>query len=112
MLRLVPEGSTITRTYLAIPNHGGIGEEFPNTDEGWSEAVAAAQAKKAALVAQITESLGRFGTPENIEQTADVQVRIDLRWKINYPAGGGVDTIVESFKNVDRLRGTVGRVTP
>lgn len=103
--RLVPAGATITRTYLAIPGPGPvIGREFPNTDEGWDAAVTAAQAKKADLVARNAESLGKFGTPEEIEEGANIQVRIDLRWKIDYPDGDGVDTIIESYDDVDRLR--------
>lgn len=110
-MRLIPEGAVIERTYLQIPGHYGGGPEFPNTVDGWDEAVRFAQQKKADLVASLTESLGRFSTPEQIEKTANVQVRIDLRWKIKYPAsayaGGGasgMDTTVESYKDVDRLR--------
>lgn len=103
-LRLVPEGATIERTYLAIPGHYGIGREFANTDEGWDAAVLAARAKKADLVSSLTASLGTYSTPEEVERTADVQVRIDLRWSIRYPQGGGLDTTVESFKSIDRLR--------
>lgn len=107
-MRNIPEGATIVRTYLAIPGLCGIGDEFPNTPEGWADAVEAAQAKKAALVESITESLGSFGTPDGVEQTANVQVRIDLRWKMAYPQGGGIDTVIESYKDVDRLRPFIG----
>lgn len=102
-LRLIPAGAVIEETYLAIPGHYGIGDKFPNTDEGWDAAVTAVQAKKAALIESITESLHPFGTPGEVEQTADVQCRLDLRWRISY-AGGATDTVMESYKQVDRLR--------
>lgn len=110
-MRSVPEGAKVVRTYLQIPGYYGNGErEFPNTDEGWDAAVLAAQAKKAAIVAQNTEALGQFGTPEAIEAGANVQVRIDLRWKMKWDARdagtptSGIDTVIESYKDVDRLR--------
>lgn len=107
--RLIPEGATIIRAYLAIPGNYGIGDEFPNTDDGWADAVTAAQAKKSELIDRLTESMGRYTSAREIEQTADVQVRIDLRWKLDYPAGGGIDTVIESYRNVDQLRGNPAR---
>lgn len=106
-MRLVPEGSVIERTYLAVPGHSSIGTEFDNTEEGWDEAVTFAQKKKSDLVSKLTELQGAWSTPEQIEETANVQVRVDLRWKISDPVrGGGLDTIVESYRDVDRLRKT------
>lgn len=102
--RLVPAGATITRVYLAVPEHHGIGAEFDNTDDGWDTAVDYVQTKRRDLIEKLTESLGEFGTPEYVASTADVQCRIDVRWKIDYPGGGGVDMVVERIENVSRLR--------
>lgn len=88
----VPVGSTITRTYFALPEYVTTGDTFPNTREGWDAAVTEARALWAAIVEQIVESrLSR----EYAEQCADTQVVITLRWKIDYPGGGGMDTEVE-----------------
>lgn len=99
-LRLVQPGSQITRVYYSVPEHSGYGPEF----DTWDDAVRHAQAKRAELVASLTESLGAFSTPEETAHTADVQVRIDLRWTIKAPDGGGLDTVIESYKDVTKLR--------
>lgn len=102
-LRMIPEGAVIEETYLAVPGHYGFPlARFPNTADGWDEAVTYAQQKKADLVASLTESLGKFATPEQVEEAANVQVRIDLRWKVRDDKGY-TDTVVESYKDVDRL---------
>jgi hypothetical protein len=98
--RLVQPGSQITRVYYSVPEHYGIGPEF----DTWDDAVRHAQAKRAELVASLTESLGEFSTPEQTAHTADVQVRVDLRWDIKYPDGGGTDMVVESYTDVTKLR--------
>lgn len=104
-LRGVPEGTIVARTYYSIPGHYGSGDEFfPTTGTGWSDAVRAARAKKAHLVESLTESLGRYSTAEGVEEIAGRQVRIDLRWALRYPDGGGLDTPVESYTNIDALR--------
>ncbi len=98
--RLVPPGSRIIRVYFSVPEHYGIGPEF----DTWDDAVLHAQAKRAELVASLTESLGEFSTPERTAQSADVQVRVDLRWAIDHPDGGGTDIVVESNRDVTTLR--------
>lgn len=107
--RLVPAGATITRTYLAVPEYASIGREFENTDDGWDAAVEYAQAKLARIIEANTKSLGQFGNAEDIERGADVQVSIDVRWKIDYPNGGGIDLAVERIKHVANLRKAVRR---
>lgn len=106
MLSLIPAGSTIERVYYRVPGHYGYGDDF----DTWDDAVRNAQAKRTALVAQLTESMGRFGTQEAAERGADVQTVIELRWDIKYPPVGpqggasGIDTAVEKFGDVMNLR--------
>lgn len=108
-LRLIPEGATVTRTYLRIPGHYGIGPEFPNTAEGWAAAVKAARADKAARVAVLTERQGDWSTPSEIDEIASRLVRVDLRWTIRHPEGGSTDTVMESYTDVDSLVARPGR---
>lgn len=97
--RLVPEGATITRTYLAVPGTYTSGEEFPNTTEGWDAAVRCAREKHAGIVASVVA--GGLGE-EYARACADAQAVVDLRWTIKYPDGSvpmsGLDTVVERLK--------------
>lgn len=103
-MRTIPEGATITSAYLQVPGLYGNAEfKAPNTSQGWDDAVRFAREKKATLIAKLTESLGVFATPESIEENASNQVRIDLRWLLSYN-GGSTDTVIESFKDIGRLR--------
>lgn len=99
-LGIIKPGSRITRVYYSVPEHHGYGPEF----DTWDDAVRHAQARRAELVARLTESLAGFSTPDEIARTADVQVRIDLCWSIEFPDGGGSNVYVESYTDVARLR--------
>lgn len=97
--RLVKPGSRITRVYYAVPSAYTIGDKF----DTWDDAVRHAQQRRADLVASLTETLGGWSTPKQIEDAADAQVRVDLRWMIEDPDGGGIDTVIESYANVAAL---------
>ena len=105
MFGTIPAGATIDRVYYTVPEGASVGA--PMT---WNEAVDAARAKRARLVAQLTESLAGFSTPEQIAQTADVQTVVELRWVVSYPTAPGhagitgMDMSVERFGNVAHLR--------
>jgi hypothetical protein len=98
--RSVRAGAIITRVYYSVPDHYTTGDTFEDRDA----AVTHAQAKHAALVESLTESLGEFSDPEQILANADTQIRVDLRWVIRLPDGGGLDITVESYRPVWQLR--------
>ena len=102
MLTLITEGATIRRVYYCVPSAYGYGDEA----DTWDEAVEAAQKRLAHLIDSLTETLGGWSTPEYIAETANTQVRIDLRWAIDQPDGRSIDTPVQSFGNVAKLRTT------
>ncbi len=97
-LKTVPAGSAVTRAYFAVPDLYTIGPEF----ETWDAAVVHAQQRRAELIAQLTKTAG-WGTPDQYADCADRQIRIDLRWFITAPDGGGLDIAVESYTNVAGL---------
>lgn len=100
--RMILPGSTITRTYYAVPDHYTIGDSFDN----WDDAVRAAQAKRLKLIEDLTKSLEGFSTPEEITTDADAQVCIELRWVIEVPDGTKPDMPVERYYQVANLRTT------
>ncbi len=99
-LRGLKAGATITRVYFAVPDLYAIGDEF----DSWDDAVDAAQARANDLQASLTDSLAGFSGPDQIRESVDSQVRIDLRWVIANVDGVTVDVIVESYRAVSTLR--------
>lgn len=97
---LVKPGSMIAETYFAVPEGSTIGPKFP----GWDEAVRYAQNRRSTLIEQLTESMAGYATKDYITKTADVQVVIDLRWVIYQPDGSKLDTVIERFTEVAKLR--------
>lgn len=100
MHRFVTPGSTITRVFYSVPEHYTGGPEF----DTWDAALLHAQKRRAERIASLTETLAGFATADEIAQTADVQIRVDLRWTIQLPTGTTIETVIESFKNVNTLR--------
>ncbi|MBM0205770.1 hypothetical protein JNW90_24205 [Micromonospora sp. STR1s_5] len=99
-LRSITPGSTIVRAYYAVPGDYTIGQTFTE----WDDAVIAARTRHAELVASLTESLAGYATSEEVRETADTQVAVDLRWVIRTPDGTELDTVIERIKNVPNLR--------
>lgn len=81
--RLIPAGSVIERTYLAIPTVHGIGPEFLNTDAGWNAAVEHIRT----LIADASTS--------TVADALAASLRIDVRWVIGHPDGSATDVIAE-----------------
>ncbi len=98
-LGIIPPGTVIQRVYYAVPGHYATDSEH----DDWNSAVRAAQAKRERLIKELTASMGAYASTEWIAETADVQTIIELRWNMKFPDGGGIDTPVEKYGNVDRL---------
>jgi hypothetical protein len=96
-LRLIPAGSTITRTYYAVPAHYGIGEEF----EDFLSAARHALLARDALKERLREGYPKNWSEEFFAATAKATCVVDLRWVIKTPTGS-TDTVIERT-NVDHL---------
>lgn len=98
-LRLIPAGSTITRTYYAVPAHYGIGEEF----EDFISAARYALMERDARRDRIRDSYpaGWSNRDQIATDTAKTGCVVDLRWVIKTPTGS-TDTVIERT-NVDHL---------
>lgn len=99
-LRTIAVGSTITRVYFAVPDLYTSGVEFTS----WDDAVEYARSRHVDVHSQISHYLRGWMHPDRIEETANAQVRIDLRWVITAEDGGQLDTVIESYGNVSKLR--------
>jgi hypothetical protein len=104
----VKPGTVVARVYYAVPEHSGYGPEF----DDWDKALHHARAKRADLITSLTQTLGDFSTPEEIQDTADIQVVVHLRWDMKFPDGGGIDTVMHTYRHVDRLRTTTDLARP
>lgn len=101
MLSLVPVGSKIARRYYTIPTHYTVGDEF----ESWDAAVVEARGRYETVLAEFIER-GTAPTREGCANVAKAAVQVALRWTIEYPDGGGLDTEIERFTDVTALRTT------
>lgn len=99
---LITAGSQVTRVYWSVPENYGYGPEF----DSWNAALRHAQDRRADLVVSLAKSLDGFATAEKVAETADIQVRIQLRWLFTLPDGTTVDLVIESYRNVNKLTAT------
>lgn len=89
-LRLIPPGSTIERTYYAVPGYYGLEREFDTFEEARDYAV---QRRDEHLAVSVPETV------------ANRRCVVDLRWVIAHPEGS-TDTTIERI-SVAHLKGTV-----
>ncbi len=101
-LRALDVGDTIARRYYTVPEGYFSSAVF----DDWDDVLRHAQARRALLLAALTESLGGWAGPEALAEMADVQVVIELRWWVDRPDGGGMDVVVETYRQVDQLKFT------
>ncbi len=102
-LRALDVGDTIARRYYTVPE--GYFSSSAVFDD-WDDVLRHAQARRDLLLAALTESLGGWAGPEALAKMVDVQVVIELRWWVDRPDGGGVDVVVETYRQVNQLRFT------
>lgn len=92
MFSLIPVGATLTRSYYAVPTHYGPGTEHASFTDALEAAVA------------------RYDETGRTLDTR-VEVTVDLRWLMTYPAGGTIsstDLVVERItKPVEQARALV-----
>lgn len=81
--RNIPTGSVIEDVYLTVPGQYSIGPRFPNTDEGWDAAV------------EHTRSLIANASTSIMADALAASLRIDVRFTIKHPDGGGQDIVAE-----------------
>ncbi|SDH40423.1 hypothetical protein [Microbacterium sp. 77mftsu3.1] len=100
----IPAGATITRTRWAVPGHYGTRTEFDWEDEALAHAISEREAAQAKHVEFYPDEASRIPLPESIT--------IDLRWNIDYPSGGGLDTVASRtvYETLDEARATLSRI--
>jgi hypothetical protein len=104
----IPVGATLTRRYYAVrTSQYTVGDTF----QDWDDAVTAAKAAYAERLADLTDSLGGWGTQEEIEATAKsgvyLETRIVMKWSADadpQSLSGSVDMMAERHPDVTVLR--------
>ena len=96
----IPVGATLTHIYYAVrTNHYTQGDAFLN----WDDAVNAAKAAYNERLTSLTDSLGGWGSPDEIVATAKSGVYMETRWIMSWH-GGSVDFMHERHPDVTVLR--------
>ena len=96
-LSLVPVGTVVAGVYYAVPEHYGPGEPMD-----WDGAVTYAQQRHRELSAVLASN--PLMSPVAVAQQADRQVVVALRWELRYPDGSGLDTEMQRWDHVMKLR--------
>ncbi|MBN9214163.1 MAG: hypothetical protein J0J04_04985 [Microbacterium sp.] len=82
--KVIPVGATLVDAYWAVPTPYGEGPRFDTEDL----AITAAVQKMREAIEQHKVARGASYVP------LPERITVDLRWRLTYPAGGGVDTVV------------------
>lgn len=83
----IPVGATLTATYWAVPGHYGPGTTHASRGDALAAAIDIRQAQVDAPAAN----------PANRGYPHPERIDVDLRWKMAYPDGGGIDMVAERF---------------
>lgn len=86
--RSIPEGARVTRSYWTVPGDYGDKAEFPS------------------------EELALEWALNEARRLGQNRVTVDLRWKLSYPGGGGMDTTIQrnTYSDLSSADEHLGRI--